>query len=242
MGEAIGWGVFAASSLVIGAALSFAGRWPPRRVGYVLSFGAGALISAVSFELAAEGADVGSAGVTGIGLGVGALTYYFLDGLIARRMSTGRGRQGRSEGSGSGTALALGAFLDGIPEQMVLGINIAAGAGVGVSLLVAIFVSNLPESIGSATDMREAGRSRRAILRLWVLVAAICAVSTVLGYLIADAVSGNAKAAIDGFAAGALLVMLIDSMIPDARSDAGRGAGLVTALGFAVAAGLSSLS
>ena len=242
MGEAIGWGALAASSLVIGAALSFAGRWPPRRVGYVLSFGAGALISAVSFELAAEGASVGGAGVTGVGLGVGALTYYFLDGLIARRMSTGRGRQGRSEGSGSGTALALGAFLDGIPEQMVLGINIAAGAGVGVSLLVAICVSNLPESIGSATDMREAGRSRQAILRLWVLVAAICALSTVVGYLAADAVSGNAKAAIDGFAAGALLVMLIDSMIPDARSDAGRGAGLVTALGFAVAAGLSSLS
>ncbi len=242
MGEAIGWGALAASSLVIGAVLSFLGTWPSRRVGYVLSFGAGALISAVSFELAAEGAAVGSAGVTGIGLGVGALTYYFLDGLIARHMSTGRGRQGRTEGSSSGTALALGAFLDGIPEQLVLGINIAAGAGVGVSLLVAIFVSNLPESLGSASDMREAGRSREAILRLWVLVAAICALSTVLGYLVADAVSGNAKAAIDGFAAGALLVMLIDSMIPDAHRDAGRGAGLVTVLGFAVAAGLSSLS
>jgi ZIP family zinc transporter len=242
MSEAIGWGALAASSLVIGAVLSFLGTWPSRRVGYVLSFGAGALISAVSFELAAEGAAVGSAGVTGIGLGIGALTYYFLDGLIARRMSTGRGRQGRTEGSGSGTALALGAFLDGIPEQLVLGINIAAGAGVGVSLLVAIFVSNLPESLGSASDMREAGRSREAILRLWVLVAAICALSTVLGYLVADAVSGNAKAAIDGFAAGALLVMLIDSMIPDAHRDAGRGAGLVTVLGFAVAAGLSSLS
>ncbi len=242
MSEAIGWGALAASSLVIGAVLSLLGTWPPRRVGYVLSFGAGALISAVGFELAAEGAEVGSAGVTGIGLGVGALTYYFLDGLIARHMSTGRGRQGRTEGSGSGTALALGAFLDGIPEQLVLGINLAAGAGVGVSLLVAIFVSNLPESLGSASDMRGAGRSREAILRLWVLVAAICTLSTVLGYLVADAVSGNAKAAIDGFAAGALLVMLIDSMIPDAHRDAGRGAGLVTVLGFAVAAGLSSLS
>jgi zinc transporter, ZIP family len=242
MGEAIGWGALAASSLVIGAGLSFAGRWSPRRVGFVLSFGAGALISAVSFELAAEGIDVGGAGITGIGLGVGALVYYLLDGLIARRMATGRGRQGRAEGSGSGTALALGAFLDGIPEQMVLGINIAAGAGVGVSLLVAIFVSNLPEALGSASDMEAAGRSRRAILRLWILVAVICALATVVGYLLADAVGGNGKAAIDGFAAGALLVMLIDSMIPDARDDAGRGAGLVTVLGFAVAAGLSSLS
>ncbi len=242
MGEAIGWGAVAASSLVIGAFLSFLRPWSARHVGFVLSFGAGALISAVSFELAAEGIAVGGAGVTGIGLGVGALTYYLLDGVIARRMATGRGRQGRAEGSGSGSALALGAFLDGIPEQMVLGINIAAGAGVGVSLLVAIFVSNLPESLGSASDMKKAGRSREAVLRLWALVAAICALATVVGYLVADAVSGNAKAAIDGFAAGALLVMLIDSMIPDARSDAGRGAGLVTVLGFAVAAGLSSLS
>lgn len=242
MGEAIGWGALAASSLVIGAFLSFVGSWSSRQVGVVLSFGAGALISAVSFELAAEGTAVGGAGITGVGLGVGAFTYYLLDGVIARRMSAGRGRQGRSEGADSGSALALGAFLDGIPEQLVLGINIAAGGGVGVSLLVAIFVSNLPESLGSAGDMRQAGRSREAIMRLWVLVAMICVLSTVAGYLLADAVSGNANAAIDGFAAGALLVMLIDSMIPDARSDAGRGAGLVTVLGFAVAAGLSSLS
>jgi len=242
MGSAIGWGALAASSLVIGAALSFVRRWPQKQVGYVLAFGAGALISAVSFELAAEGIEVGGAGITGLGLGAGALTYYFLDGLIARRHSTGRGRKGRSAGSNSGTALALGAFLDGIPEQLVLGINIAAGTGVGVSLLVAIFVSNLPESLGSADDMSKAGRSRSAILRLWALVALICVLATVVGYLTADAVSGNAKAAIDGFAAGALLVMLIDSMIPDAHSDAGRGAGLVTVLGFAVAAGLSSLS
>lgn len=242
MGEAIGWGALAASSLVIGAALSFTREWSMRQVGYVLAFGAGALISAVSFELAAEGIEVGGAGITGLGLGVGAFTYYLLDGAIARRHATGRGRKGRTGGSGSGTALALGAFLDGIPEQLVLGINIAAGAGVGVSLLIAIFVSNLPEALGSADDMSKGGKPREAILRLWVLVALICALASLAGYLLADAVGGNGKAAIDGFAAGALLVMLIDSMIPDARNDAGRGAGLVTVLGFAVAAGLSSLS
>lgn len=242
MGAAIGWGAIAASSLVIGAALSFVRRWPASQVGYVLAFGAGALISAVSFELAAEGIEIGGLGATGAGLAVGALTYYLLDGLIAHRHATGRGRKGRAEGESSGTALALGAFLDGIPEQLVLGIGIAAGEGVGLSLLIAIFVSNLPEALGSANDMSRAGRSREAILRLWLLVAVICALASLAGYLLADGVSGDARAAIDGFAAGALLVMLIDSMIPDARNDAGRAAGLVTVLGFALAAGLSSLS
>jgi ZIP family zinc transporter len=107
---------------------------------------------------------------------------------------------------------------------------------------VAIFVSNLPEAMGSADDMRKAGRPRAAILRLWLIVAAICTLATVAGYAVADAVGGNARAALDGFAAGALLVMLIDSMIPDARADAGRTAGLATVLGFALAAGLSNLT
>jgi ZIP family zinc transporter len=231
MVASLGWGALAASSLIIGALLSFARRWSKRQVGVVLAFGAGALISAVSFELAEEGIAIGGAGVTGAGLGVGALTYFLLDRELERR----------AQGEG-GVALALGAFLDGIPEQLVLGINLAAGQGVGISLLVAIFVSNLPESLGSANDMREAGRSREAILRLWVLVAAICAFASVVGYVAADAVSADARAVIDGFAAGALLVMLIDSMIPEAREDAGRPAGLVTVLGFALAAALSSLS
>ncbi len=239
---ALGWGALAASSLVLGALLSFTRRWPARQIGLVLAFGAGALISAVSFELAQEGLEVGGAGATGIGLGVGALTYYALDGVIARRCSTGRGRRGRPQGSDTGTALALGAFLDGIPEQAVLGIALATEGGVGVALLLAIFVSNLPEALGSADQMREAGRSRETILRLWLAVAAICTAATVAGYGLADAGSGDLRAGIDGFAAGALLVMLIDSMIPDARTEGGRAAGLVTVLGFAVAAGLSSLS
>src|SRR6478672_4242996 len=159
---AVGWGALAASSLVLGALLAFARRWPRQQVGLVLAFGAGALISAVSFELAAQGIEEGSLRSTAIGLGVGAFTYFAADGLIEARASGGR-----DGGADAGPALALGAFLDGIPEQLVLGIGLAAGEGVGIGLLVAIFVSNLPEAIGSASDMREAGASRAKILRLW---------------------------------------------------------------------------
>jgi ZIP family zinc transporter len=242
MSAALGWGALAASSLMLGALLAFARRWPSRQIGLVLAFGAGALISAVSFELAAEGLEVGSLGATAIGLGMGALAYFSLDGLIAKRFAAGRGRAGRAGGSDPGTALALGAFLDGIPEQLVLGIGLAAGDGVSIGLLVAIFVSNLPEAIGSASEMRKSGTERAKILRLWAVVALICTLASVVGYLIADAASGELQAGIDGFAAGALLVMLIDSMIPDATKESGRVAGLVTTLCFAVATALSSIS
>ena len=228
MAAALGWGALAASSLVIGALLSLARDWPERLVGLVLAFGAGALISAVSFELAEEGVAIGGAGPVGIGFALGAVTYFVLDGLVERR------------GSDPASALALGAFLDGIPEQLVLGLGVSAGDEVSVGLLGAIFVSNLPEAIGYASEMRAHGRRKETILRLWIAVAVVCTLATVAGFAIADSLSGELEGGFNGFAAGALLVMLADSMIPEARK-AGRVTGLATAFGFAVAAALSSL-
>lgn len=204
----------------------------------MLAFGAGALISAVSFELWEEGSAIGGLGWTALGLAIGALTYFASASILERKPS--KGSSGNADDTG--TALALGAFLDGIPEQLVLGIGLAGGNGIGVGLLVAIFASNLPEAIGSARDMVERGGSRAKVLGLWLAVALACALATVLGYAVADAASDGLRAAVNGFAAGALLVMLIDSMIPAASRDAGRPAGLLTVIGFAVAAVLTSVS
>ena len=157
MSAALGWGALAASSLVLGALLGLVRPWPDRLVGLVLAFGAGALISAVSFDLAEEGVKAGGGAAVGIGLAAGALTYYGADRILERK-----------GGGDAGPALALGAFLDGIPEQMVLGIWLASGEGVGIGLLAAIFVSNLPEAIGSATSMHA---SRARIVGLWIVVA-----------------------------------------------------------------------
>jgi zinc transporter, ZIP family len=233
VGAAFGWGAVAASSLVLGMVLGLARPWPNRLIGLVLSFGAGALISAVSFELFEEGVSVGGAPAVGMGLALGAIVYFALARAVESR---------GPKGSSGGTALALGAFLDGIPEQIVLGIGIAAGEGLSVALLVAIFVSNLPEAIGSAIDMREAGTTVRSIRLLWFGVATLCAIATPLGYVLARGTGGHFQAAINGFAAGALIVMLVDSMIPEATTKTGRVAGLATTLGFAVAAGLSTAS
>lgn len=233
MVEALLWGAVAAGSLALGGLLGIARTWPRRGVGLVLAFGAGALISAVSFDLAQEGGQRGGFDSVALGLALGALTYYGLDKLVDRP---------RQDGRQGGGALALGALLDGIPEQLVLGIGVAAGEGVSLSLLIAIFVSNLPEAIGGSADLLGDGHARRAVARLWIAVAVVCTAASVAGYAIADSTSGDMLAVIDGFAAGSLLVMLIDSMIPEAARQGGRSAGLVTVLGFAVAAALSGIA
>jgi zinc transporter, ZIP family len=233
---ALGWGALAASSLLVGALLALVRKtWSDGLIGGVLAFGAGALISSVAFELAEEGLAIGGALAVALGVAAGALAYFFADRAVENI-------GGRGGGEAEGLPLALGALLDGIPEQAVLGIGLATGQGISVALLVAVFVSNLPEAIGSATEMRGAGKSSRLILSLWGAVAVVCALATVGGYALSDVVGGGLQAGIDGFAAGALLVMLVDQMVPEAKEKAGNRAGLATVLGFAVAAGLSNLS
>jgi ZIP family zinc transporter len=226
------WGAVGASSLVIGAVLGVIRQWNDRLIGAVLGFGAGALISSVSFELVQEGLATSGGLPVALGLAAGAFAF-FLGDLGVERMG---GRSGRGA---AGMPLLLGALLDGIPEQAVLGIGLAAGEGVSIALLVAIFVSNLPESIGSASDMRGAGTKSGTIILGWTVVAVVCALASVGGYGISALIGDRFTGAVDGFAAGALLVMLVSAMIPEAKQKAGNTAGLVAVLGFAVAAGLS---
>jgi zinc transporter, ZIP family len=235
MWEALGWGVVAASSLVIGAVLGVVRHWKPSQIGVVLGFGAGALVSSISFELFQEGLDTGGALPLAFGLVAGALAFFFADRGVERL-------GGRLGAGSAGLPLALGALLDGIPEQAVLGLGIAKGQGVSIALLVAIFVSNLPESIGSSTDMKAAGESSRRIITLWAVVGVACTLATLGGYAISRITAERFEAAVDGFAAGALLVMLVGSMIPEATEKADDKAGLAAVLGFAVAAGLSGIS
>lgn len=222
------WGIVAASSLLIGAVAGVIRDWNERLVGLVLGFGAGALISSISFELAEEGFRVSGAVAVALGLAIGAVVFYIADNAIDRM-----------GGRVAGMPLLLGALLDGIPEQAALGIGIAGGAGVSIALVVAIFVSNLPESIGSASDMNNAGHSVRTIIGGWAAISVLCAVATVGGYQLQKVAGAALQGGINGFAAGALLVMLVGSMIPEATRKADENAGLAAVLGFAVAAGLS---
>lgn len=241
MGEALLIGALSASSLALGAAIALRVRLAPRVVALLLAFGAGALISAVSFELAAESLEAGGPGVFAAGLALGALAFFGGDLALERR--EGRRRPHRPEASppSGGTVLALGALLDGVPEQAALGMGLAGGESANVALLAAIFVSNVPEALGSAAQLRRDGWPGARVVGLWAAVAVAGVAATAGGFALLDGAGGDTRSAISAFAAGAVLCMLVDSMVPESRAEGGRGAGLAAIVGFAVAVLLSQL-
>ena len=241
MAEAAFWGAVGASSLLIGAVIAIAVPLPRRAIGLVLGFGAGTLISATAFELTEEAFKLGGADAVTIGLALGALAYFAGDSVIERRGGGNRMSSMGEQSAESANALLLGAVLDGIPESAVLGITLLEGSGVGVAVLAAIFLSNLPEALSSTTGMRMTGQRTGRVLTTWAVVVVVSAISAALGYGLLDGASGNAIGLIQAFAGGAVLTMLVDTMIPEAFARGHRAVGLFTVLGFALAYLLSTL-
>ncbi|MFD1147773.1 ZIP family metal transporter [Saccharothrix hoggarensis] len=242
--EAAWWGLLAGSALVLGALVGYLARVPRGVVAAVMGFGSGVLMSAVSFELIAEAHEQGGLAATAAGAGLGALVYTAANVAMARRGARHRKRSGglqpsEAEHSGSGTAIAVGALLDGIPESVVIGTSLVAGGGVSAVTVAAVFISNVPEGLSSAAGMRRAGRSPRYVFGLWTGIALVSGLASMVGHgLLADA-PPVWTAGITAFAGGAILSMVADTMIPEAFDDAHLLVGLVTVAGFLTAFALS---
>jgi ZIP family zinc transporter len=238
MGEALFWGLVAGSSLVLGGLIGLYVQLPSRWIGVIMAFGAGVLISAVAYELVGEAVDT-AAGGGGVALGLfaGALTFFAGDALIGRL----GGDAGGDAAGGSALAIVLGTVLDGIPETAVLGLSLLTGEGVSVAVLAAVFLSNLPEAIAATIGLAAAGWTSGRALGLWALVAVVCAVAALAGYVLLDGASPRTIAIVLAFAGGAVLTMLADAMMPEAFERGGKLAGLATTLGFALAFAISAL-
>ena len=234
------WGGFSSASLYIGEALAapMAGR--DRATGLIMGFGAGTLLSAVAYELIPASVLRTGWGVA-LAFLVGALAYFVGDRLVDR--GGGDARQdidgGESEG-GSGAAMFIGALLDGIPEAFILGITLALGGGISLAFVTAVFVSNVPQGIAGTTSLRAAGYGDGRIFRMWTALTVACAVTAAVGFAVADHVPDQGRYA-EAFAAGAVLTMLADSMMPEAFEHGGDVVGLLTVVGFLVAGILALL-
>ena len=239
------WGLLSGSALVLGALIGTFGKLPQRVIAAVMAFGAGVLISALSFDLMDEAYRTGGIVATSAGFLAGAAVFTGANMVVSRWGAKHRKRSGFSEDArpsnepGSGLAIALGALLDGIPESIVIGVSLLEGAGVSLVAVVAVFLSNLPEGLSSAAGMRRAGHSKAYIFGIWGGIAAISGVAALIGNS-AFAETGPATIAfVTAVAAGAILAMLADTMVPEAFETAHEYAGLITVAGFLAAFTLS---
>jgi len=233
--EAMGWALLGASSLLLGALVAFAVPIPRKVLGFILAFGAGVLISAVAYELVEEAVTASADWyAVAIGFPLGAIVFFLGDVGIDLRW------RGSSGGSG-GLGIVLGAVLDGIPESVVIGASLLTGETASVAVIVAVFLSNIPESISASSDLLRGGWSRWKVLLLWVIVVAASGLAAGLGYVALEGASGSWIAAIQAFAAGAILTMLADEMVPEAfeYTEHNKTVGLALAFGFALSAALS---
>ncbi|MHC4132816.1 MAG: ZIP family metal transporter [Planctomycetota bacterium] len=233
--NALFWGLLTTSSLVIGGIIAMRFSLSKRTVGVIMAFGAGALISAVAYELIFEAVELGKlTGFPTLGLFTGAAVFYFADKQIGKLVSSSSVGTEPSTPSGMVIPMILGIILDGIPESIVIGLGILKGGTVSLAMLVAVFISNLPEAIAGSVGMKEQGISRKKVLFLWIIIAVVCALATVAGYGFFQTTPDHWLAFIDAFAAGAILMMLANSMMPEAYEHGGKLTGVFTVLGFFV--------
>lgn len=240
------WGLLAGTALLIGAGIGFFLKVPARLVAAIMAFGSGVLISTLSFELMEEAYKRGGLDSTSIGFVGGAAIYTLANWVLARygakhRKRSGEQQRSQADDDGSGLAIAVGALLDGIPESIVIGLSLLKGGVVSTVAVVAIFMSNLPEGLSSSVGMKKAGRSALYVFGVWGGIAVLSGVASLAGNVVFAGTSSDTVAATTAIAAGAILAMLADTMIPEAFEVAHNFAGLITVAGFLAAFALSKL-
>ena len=236
------WGFVAGSALLLGAFFGYYFKLPQRLVASIMAFGAGVLMSAVSFELLDEAYALGGPTHLVAGFLIGATIFTLANIYLARKGAKHRKRSVKpGDNDNNAMAIAAGSVIDGVPESIALGLTMIGGGAVSTATLVAIFLSNIPEGLSSSAGMKKEGWKPVKVFSLWLIIAIVTAISSLVGFTIFSHLPVEATAVTLSIAAGGILAMLVDTMIPEAFSETHNLAGMVTVIGFAISFILSKL-
>ncbi|HEY8108689.1 MAG TPA: ZIP family metal transporter [Patescibacteria group bacterium] len=221
MSDVLLYAILSVLPLIIGAVAGSRINLSRHTLAILFAFGAGSFISALSYDLFVVSFEAGGAGSAGGGLLAGVVVYILLSQLVLKRVR-------RSEAGG--IAPMIGDFIDGVPESLVLGSALATIGG-SPALLAAVMVSNFPESFASAGRLRSAGKPAWFSLTAWSLIAATLAGFVLLGAALGE-VPARILAPVQSFAAGAVIGMVVNTLLPMAYKEGGPWVAFATATGF----------
>ncbi|MCI2254799.1 ZIP family metal transporter [Domibacillus sp. PGB-M46] len=242
MWQALMWGGVSGSAVLLGALAALFVPIQKRLIGCIMAFGTGVLIGAATYELLGESVEEGGFLATGAGFLAGALVFTILDIYISRKGAAKRKRSHEQDsGGGSGLAIFIGTVMDAIPESIMIGASLLAGKGVSFLLVIAIFISNVPEGLSSTTGLLKGGYSKKKIFLLWLTVLVISALCAWGGYFFLEDASPAIMAAIAAFAGGGIIAMVGSTMMPEAFEEGGPVVGFMAALGLFVSLLLNEL-
>ena len=223
--EAFLLAAFAQSSLLLAGLVVYRFDFSAKVIGGLGGFGAGALISAVAFDLIPEASDL-STGEAALGLIGGAFIFVVADRLVESR--TG------GDDPDNPLGIVVGAIVDGVPESLIFGIAVTTGDPISIAFVAAVWVSNVPQALAPSSSLAKQGWSIAKTAGMWSAVVGACALTAVLGYVIGENVSSATGGVAAAVAAGGVLAMLTDSLMPFAFKKGGDLAGVWTVIGFAV--------
>ncbi len=234
--NAVLWGAVSGSAVLIGALMALFLPIRTKLIGFVMAFGTGVLIGAAAYELLDDSANEGGLLPTIIGFTAGALVFTLFDWYISRKGGSGRKRSvrdaGSSKGNSSGLAIFAGTVMDAIPESIMIGGSLISGQGVSLLLVIAIFISNIPEGLSSTAGLKKDGYSKTKVMLLWLGVLVISTIASGAGYSFMDHANGYTTAIIASFAGGGIISMVSSSMMPEAYEEGGPLTGFLAALGM----------
>jgi ZIP family zinc transporter len=232
------WGGIAGGALLLGSLLGCCFKLKQRFVAAIMAFGSGVLISALSFELMGDAYEKGGFVPTAIGFVFGAFLFTFANVIAShyggkhRKRSNINERLAKESIPDSGLAIAIGALIDGIPESIVIGLGLIEGGAVSMVTVAAVFISNVPEGLSSSVGMKNNGKKNSYIFLIWGAIASLSAVFASIGYLFFRNASPMTIAMLMAVAAGAILAMIVDTMLPEAFEETHEFAGFITVIGF----------